>query len=276
MNNKKFIPLEDDSNGNKKINYKCTRCSKIINILVKQMRKGKTKCSCDKNNEYLEKLKYKNIKVVPLQEYKNNSTKILHKCICGVEWKVRPSHVLNGTKCNECKNSKTSKRSKFNNNDYIKLLKEKNIKVKPLEEYKGSKEKIKHKCTCGNIWEVIPNSILMGQKCGCTKGGLSSEETYKGRKTLLYFINVDNKCYKVGICLFKMTVEKSIKARFSNDIKKGINIEIIKTKIYADGSKAYITEQQLLNKYKKYKYNKKILISGNTELLTENIQGEIK
>ena len=48
---------------------------------------------------YLEKLKKKNILIVPLEKYKGAQTKILHKCICGNEWKISPEFVLINVKC---------------------------------------------------------------------------------------------------------------------------------------------------------------------------------
>jgi len=48
---------------------------------------------------------------------------------------------------------------------YLQMLNDKNIKVLPLENYNGNKNKIKHQCTCGNIWLVAPAQVLMEQKC---------------------------------------------------------------------------------------------------------------
>jgi len=50
---------------------------------------------------------------------------------------------------------------------YIEKLHNKSIEIIPLETYKGSETKIKHLCTCGNIWEVTPQNVLKDIKCGC-------------------------------------------------------------------------------------------------------------
>jgi len=112
--------------------------------------------------KYIQKLKDRNILVLPLEEYKGVHTKILHKCICGNEWEVSPNNVYGNAKCGCIIKSKTS-----TNEQYLEKLKEKNIKVAPLENYINSTTKILHKCICGNEWNIIPSAILKGNLCGC-------------------------------------------------------------------------------------------------------------
>jgi len=222
---------------------------------------------------YLNKLKEKGIKVVPLEEYINTKTKILHRCSCGNEWKTIPNRVLNGVKCGcELNPSKS-------NEWYLNKLKEKGIKVVPLEEYIKSKVKILHKCICGNEWNVNPNNILnMGQLCGCTKRESYRDSTfYKNKKTVLYYVKLileDKILYKIGVTLFKNSVENSINARFGKELNF---IEIQETKIYDDGSEAFNIEQKIINRNWKLKYNgEKVLKSGNTELFTEDIKYDFR
>ena len=166
------------------------------------------------NEKYLEQLKDKNIKVYPLEPYIKNTVKILHKCICGNEWKVSPNSVLNNSTCGCLR--------RFSNEQYIKLLADKNIKVIPLEKYYTMETKIKHKCTCGNIWDISPVNVLAGQCCGCKKIG-HNIETYKNKKTILYYVNVNN-MWKIGLSLFtRQTIEENIlKKRFGKDVKNGV------------------------------------------------------
>lgn len=59
------------------------------------------------NNEYLQELQEKGIKIIPLEKYQTSSVNILHKClICGYEWKVRPANVLSNKGCPNCCRSK--------------------------------------------------------------------------------------------------------------------------------------------------------------------------
>ena len=71
-------------------------------------------------NEYLSKLLLNDIKVYPIEEYIEMKIKILHKCICGNEWKVRPMCVVSGDTCG-CKRKKS-------NEEYLNELKDNKIK----------------------------------------------------------------------------------------------------------------------------------------------------
>ena len=103
------------------------------------------------NNEYLDKLLEKKIIIKPLEKYKGTSIGIMHQCICGIRREMIPKKVLMGK--NKCK-------CIVKNHDiYLQSLELKNIKVKPLDEYKKGHTKISHKCYCGNIWEVSPSTI---------------------------------------------------------------------------------------------------------------------
>jgi len=118
------------------------------------------------HEEYVQDLKDKRIKVFPLESYKGSDIKIKHKCQCGNTWDVKPNHVLRGVLCWDCKKKFYTNSFKKTHEDYVQELKDKGIKVVPLEKYKNSSTKIKHKCECGNIWSVKPVSVLAGIKCG--------------------------------------------------------------------------------------------------------------
>jgi len=105
-----------------------------------------------------------------------------------------------------------------------------------------------------------------------------SRKTYKDRKTVVYYLKVNNR-YKIGICMmqkYKTEKEAILKGRYSKDIRNGLNIEIINYKLFQDGAIAWDIEKIILKKYKKLRsLNEKILISGNTELFNEDISKEI-
>lgn len=56
------------------------------------------------NDDYLARLNDKNITdIIPLEEYVNAKTKILHRCLkCNNEWSVRPDNILSGYGCPVC------------------------------------------------------------------------------------------------------------------------------------------------------------------------------
>ena len=129
-----------------------------------------------KHEDYLKSLKTKNISVVPLENYITNTTRILHKCICGREWMTTPSSVKKGFLCG-CSRKGINKKT---HKDYLQILNEKGIKHLPLEEYKGQLIKIKHKCEKGHITERSPSNVMKEYGClECKKTAeLRSLENY--------------------------------------------------------------------------------------------------
>jgi len=266
-------PLELYSGANNKILHKCTCGNKWMVTPSKVL--NNRKCGCKNNkkthNVYLKDLKNKNIDVIPLEKYNGIDTKILHKCTCGNEWAVSPNTVLKGYKCG-CKNhlNKTHE-------EYIKQLLDKKIYTIPLEEYKNNTTKILHRCTCGNEWMATPATVLYGFKCGCMLNKKISSETYKNRKTILYYIKV-NELYKIGISLFERynsPESQILKGRYGDKKYKDYNIKILQYKIYDDGSEAFMKEKEILEEYdnKKYMYISDDMneFGGYTELFKEDL-----
>lgn len=56
------------------------------------------------------------------------------------------------------------------NKKYIAKLINKNIKIRPLEDYISSRVKIAHQCTEGHIWSVEPRRIIDGRGCPICSG----------------------------------------------------------------------------------------------------------
>ena len=114
------------------------------------------------NSEYIKELKEKKKQIIPLEQYIDALTPILHKClVCNFEWKARPANVLNHTGCPNC-----SGRQKKTSEKYKKELQEINSNIIPLENYINVNHPIKHLCLVHNFeWNTTPASILQG--CGC-------------------------------------------------------------------------------------------------------------
>ena len=119
--------------------------------------------------EYKSELKGRNIEV--LEEYINNYTKILHKCLrCKSIWRAKPNDILNGNGCPTCFGI-----PKKTTEEYKKELKGRNSNIEVLEEYINSYTKILHKCLiCENTWKVTPRNALIG--VGCPKCNFSHGE----------------------------------------------------------------------------------------------------
>jgi hypothetical protein len=216
---------------------------------------------------YLKELQEKEIRIVPLETYKGGHTKILHKCFCNKEWLIAPSKVLLGQNCGH-DFVKTDK-------EYKQKLLDKGIKTEPLEEYIKGHTKIKHRCECGNVWKVSPTIVLSKNiSCGCKRTGRSIK-TYEGKKTILYFVKI-NEYYKIGLASFLKfdNVEDTIlKQRYGKDIRNGVKVEIIKTKIFENGQEAYLKEQEILNEFSEYKYKGDDMrwFAGHSELFEIDI-----
>ena len=99
---------------------------------------------------------------LPIEEYKGTNTKIKHKCTkCNKAYKQKPTNHLRGCGCPYC-----SGRIKIYDKKYYYLeCKSKGYDL-PIEEYKGTNTKIKHKCTkCNKAYKQKPTNHLRG--CGC-------------------------------------------------------------------------------------------------------------
>lgn len=112
------------------------------------------------HEEYLEELFEKEINFEPVERYKGALNKILHRCIEGHEWSVKPSKILEGKGCPIC-----HKKTYRTHEDYLEELFEKEIDFEPLETYIDTKTKILHQCIEGHQWCVTPASILAGKGC---------------------------------------------------------------------------------------------------------------
>lgn len=255
--NIKIVPLEEYKGTETKIKHKCT-CGNIWSAKPLTVLRN-VKCGCKNNSNYIKKLIEKNIQVIPIEDYKGSHTKQLHKCTCGNEYYIKPNTLLSSKSlCNKCRT--------YNYNDKLKI---KEIKIYPLEEYKGSLTKIKHKCTCGNEWNVKPAQVLGGGKCMLCKEKID-RLFFIGKKTILYSFNIpETKLYKIGITTTSVkTRYKSVDITLPSDI-----IEIV----YIDGGEAWDKESEIKEKYKHflYKGDTKYVGTKNTEVFTENILSNI-
>lgn len=120
---------------------------------------------------------------VILGEYTGASSEVLvRRSICRHEYKIKPNHLLSGSKCKKCP-SKTRRKS---HEEYVAEAYAINPELKVIGEYVNFTTKIEHECKCGKRWETTPSVVLNGQglcyKCGRDMGADSktkSTEEYK-------------------------------------------------------------------------------------------------
>lgn len=149
----------------------CPKCS----IEIRSRKKTKT------NSQFVEELKVKQPNIEPVEEYQGVYTKIKVRHTCGHEWEVVPNDLLSGKSCPKCFGTPKKTHSQF-----VEELKDKQPDIKPLEEYKTARTKLKvTHITCGYEWEVAPYSLLSGY--GCPKCG-AKKAIKKRTKTHVQFV----------------------------------------------------------------------------------------
>lgn len=122
------------------------------------------------HDEFLIELYQINPNIEILSEYKSADDYIHCKCIvCGHEWETTPNMLLSSkTGCIMCGYKNLSKIKTKTNEQFLQEIKNHNPYIKPLEEYKQAKEKIKFECLrCGNIFYATPDNML-NAKWGCS------------------------------------------------------------------------------------------------------------
>ena len=142
------------------------------------------------NEQYTKELAEANPTIECLEIYQGINTKINHQCkVCGHIWLVKPLNLLIGKGCPKCAKKKQSAKRTKTTDQYVSELKEKNIPIIPLEEYKGATAKIQHQnLECDHIFEATPSNILsLRTRCPICKimkianGRLLSNQEYLNR-----------------------------------------------------------------------------------------------
>jgi len=182
--------------------------------------------------------------IIVLEVYINKNTKILHEHSCGFIWDVAPTNVLAGHNCPNCAGN-----AKKTTAEYIKQMPD-NIIL--LDEYINTHTRIKHKHSCGFIWNTSPHSILEGKGCpSCAAGGFKddiSAVTY-----CVYFPEYD---------LYKFGISNNFLQRFK---QFGSIPEIIFIREFKLGLEARELEKEWSQNVDHLKVNTGLLKSGNTE-----------
>ena len=167
--------LEKYDGMNKRILFKCKKCGyewySTPNHIINSKRTCPNCTGTIKTNErFVKELEKLNPNIIPKEEYKKNSEKILCKCkVCGNEWKATPNNLLSRKSgCPICATKKVNENNTLTTEEFFSKAKEKkNINIEILEdEYKGYKHKLNVQCNiCGYKWEILPSNILNGNGC---------------------------------------------------------------------------------------------------------------
>jgi len=188
--------------------------------------------------------------------YKGSQSKV--KIICeehGV-FEQTPAKHLFGNGCVKC----SSPLNCLSFEDFKKLANDKhNHRYTYGDDYKNPSSKTPIICEKHGVFMQTAGSHIRGRgcpKCADIIRTNKNVETYRGKPTILYYVKVDD-LFKIGVCVinkgYKDIDTNILKGRYSKDIHK-YNIEILRTKIFQDGSEAYILEQRILEEFSMYRY----------------------
>lgn len=132
--------------------------------------------------------------------------------------------------------------------------------------YVRNKIKITVICSKHGKFEQTPADHLQG--CGCqTCAIVNIHKKYFMKSTILYYVYIEKaNLYKIGI-----TTHQNPLKRFSKERKLGITL--LWSEKFNNGKDAYLKEQEIIKKYKIYKYNGKPFFSrgGESECFTIDI-----
>lgn len=132
--------------------------------------------------------------------------------------------------------------------------------------YTGNRDKLEITCRKHGSFFQRADLHLSGGGCPECKRTITPNEKYKNYPTTFYVIKYKG-LYKIGITII------DVLKRYKDDISDKSQVEILTKETFDGYDKAYTFEQDLKDKYFKYRYfGEKIFNkTGNTEVFTENI-----
>lgn len=181
-------------------------------------------------------------------EYAGSYEKINIICETHGDFLQTPTAHLNGIGCQKC----SEERKSSNNEEFI--IKSQKIHNTTYEydnvSYKNNNTKVEIICKIHGSFMQTPTGHLSGQGCPSCALEKSTYNKYKNKKTILYYVCINNVFFKVGL------TQTSVYNRFKKDTLKGVTVESIKTVCFNDGIDALNAEQKILNKTKIFAIDK--------------------
>lgn len=143
------------------------------------------------HDKFIKDLQDKNKNIEVIGKYINNKTKIKCKCnICGFVWNTLPSNLLRKTRPTGCPNCWKNRNGK-SHNDFVKEMSLINPNIKIIGNYINSTTKISCECKiCGNIWNVVPYSLIIGK--GCPICGIQKIKDIKSKTHQTFLDEIQN------------------------------------------------------------------------------------
>lgn len=227
----------------------CNRDKEIVDITTKFIKEA----------SQIHSNKYSYSKV----NYTSNRTPVVITCPTHGDFKQTTTNHLKGHGCRKCQYATNSLNFKKPLDVFIKessiVHNNKYDYTKTL--YANSNSKVVITCPIHGDFTQYAGHHVRGVGCNkCSPSGFN-----KSKPGILYYLSInEGEAYKIGI------TNLSVTERYSNsELSK---IKIIETVSYLTGEDAYKKEQEILNKYKEYRYTeKRLLNSGNTELFSVDL-----
>lgn len=201
--------LEEYKDARTPMKYRC-KCGNVSTIRFYDFKNGKRcrKCLAKKLSKK-QRTSYEDVKryfeengcILLSKEYINNKQKLDYICSCGNKSKISFDSFKRGSRCRKCSSKKRAEKSKLSIEEIKQILKSQGCELLD-NSYINYDNKIKYKCSCGNIAYGYIGNIKKGIKCGCQhKSGeehplwnpnLSQEDREKKRKYQEYYEWVKN------------------------------------------------------------------------------------
>lgn len=136
------------------------------------------------------------------EEYKNSKYQMKYKCSCGNESKISLYDFIKGGRCKECHFKKVT----FSYEYVYNYFKENNCLLLS-ENYINSKQKLKYKCSCGNISYIEFRNFKRGMRCKICSIKRSEETNKENHGGKLYFQTEEFKKDRENIFMKKYGVK---------------------------------------------------------------------
>ena len=293
-----FKPLDNKwKNKYKRLEFICNKGHVFEGILRNYIRHDTNipcpTCRLEKRKEdFLSRLNIihgKNISV-DLSKFNTLNSKVDCTCnVCKFNWNTKPIYLVTKNKpsrCPECSRKKVIESMTYSKEEFIK----RNPDLQESGEYEIIGEYINTKIkttflhkTCGNIYEVKPETFQRGCRCSKCSNKLSvykrSDWVRKGQQSN-YFDS-----FKVYIILCWNESEQFIKIgrtfqkvnnRFSGKKVIPYNYTVIKTIENDSGEYIFDLENKLHKKFKAFKYQPNISFAGENECFNTFLLNYIK
>ena len=256
--------------------YECPVCNKHFECATDDVKSGHTtKCKgcvykvriAKAASEFIEKAKIIHGEAFDYSKviYEKANKKVQIKCnSCGHTFFQKPNNHLVGKGCRIC--ADLAMRNTQEEFEYRAKQIHGDIYNYTNTVYTTYHEPITIMCNTHGEFSTTPNMFLAGYGCPRCNISVPLKVKYEFTPTIFYVIKYKG-LYKIGITII------DVLKRYKDDIPDRSQVEILTKETFDGYDKAYTFEQDLKDKYFKYRYfGEKIFNkTGNTEVFTENI-----